>query len=72
MEGSHLDNADRRTWTVREAARALGIGKSAAYEAVKTGDLPALRIGGRYVVPKDALDRLLASVGTAPPRKPAA
>jgi excisionase family DNA binding protein len=44
---------------VEEAAAILGIGRSAAYQAVASGELPALRIGRRIVVPAAALDRLL-------------
>ena len=49
----------RRTLTVPEAARVLGIGRSAAYEAVRTGEIPVVRIGKRILVPRVALDRLL-------------
>jgi excisionase family DNA binding protein len=50
---------ERQTLTVEEAARALGIGRSAAYLAVRRGDLPVIRIGRRYVVPRIALERML-------------
>ena len=51
--------AERQTLTVEEAARVLGIGRNSAYEAVRRGDLPVIRIGRRYVVPRAALERLL-------------
>jgi excisionase family DNA binding protein len=44
---------------VEEAARVLGIGRSAAYLAAQRGDLPVIRIGRRYVVPRAALERML-------------
>jgi excisionase family DNA binding protein len=50
---------ERQTLTIEEAARALGIGRSAAYLAAHRGDLPVIRIGRRYVVPRVALERLL-------------
>jgi excisionase family DNA binding protein len=50
---------ERQTLTVEEAARVLGIGRSAAYLAARRGDLPAIRIGRRYVVPRAALERML-------------
>jgi excisionase family DNA binding protein len=53
----------RATYTVEEAARVLGIGRSLAYALVRTGQLPALRIGRRLVVPRAALDRLVAVGG---------
>ena len=51
---------DRRTITVEETAKILGIGRSAAYEGVRTGQIPAIRVGGRWLVPLAALDRMLA------------
>ena len=39
------------TLTVSEAASVLRISRSSAYEAVRVGDIPALRIGHRVVVP---------------------
>lgn len=57
---------ERETLTVDEAARLLGIGRGTAYEAARRGDLPVVRIGGRLLVPRAALTRLLESAGTAP------
>ncbi|HEX3860461.1 MAG TPA: helix-turn-helix domain-containing protein [Stellaceae bacterium] len=51
---------ERRTLTVPEAGAQLGISRNAAYEAVARGDIPSLRIGKRLLVPKLALDRMLA------------
>ena len=47
------------TITVEEAAALLRIGRNLAYEAVKRGELPAIRVGRRLLVPKRALERLL-------------
>lgn len=49
------------TYNINEVAQLLGIGKSAAYNAAKNGNLPvpAIKIGGRYVVPRKPLDELL-------------
>jgi excisionase family DNA binding protein len=41
----------RTTLTVEEAARVLGIGRSTAYEAVRCGQIPAMRLGRRSIVP---------------------
>ncbi len=53
-------NMDKLTYTVTEAAALLGIGRSAAYEAARSGQLPTIRIGKRVLVPVAALERLLA------------
>ncbi|HUZ48781.1 MAG TPA: helix-turn-helix domain-containing protein [Candidatus Dormibacteraeota bacterium] len=51
---------ERATVTVNEAARILGIGRAAAYEGVRAGRIPSIRISPRrIVVPRAALDRLL-------------
>jgi excisionase family DNA binding protein len=55
---------ERLTLTVEEAAEALGIGRTLAYDAVRRGELPTVRLGRRLLVPQSALDRLL---GIGPP-----
>lgn len=55
---------ERVCLSVEEAGRALGIGRNSAYEAVRSGQIPSLKIGGRYVIPRKALDRLLDGVGS--------
>jgi excisionase family DNA binding protein len=55
-----LNEDERATVTVDQAARILGIGRAAAYEAVRAGRIPSVRISERrIVIPKRALDRLL-------------
>jgi excisionase family DNA binding protein len=51
---------ERQTYKIEEAARLLGIGRNQAYEAARRRDIPAIRIGRRLLVPKAALDKLLA------------
>jgi excisionase family DNA binding protein len=54
---------ERLTYTVPEAARKLGIGVNSAYKAATTGDLPTVRIGDRILVPRVALEAMLARAG---------
>ena len=54
---------EKRTYSIPEAAKALGVGRSAAYEAARTGQIPTIRIGKRILVPVAALERLLADSG---------
>jgi hypothetical protein len=44
-------------WPV--AGRALGLGKSATYNAANRGEIPVIRFKGRVVVPTAALRRML-------------
>ena len=53
-------STDRATLTIEEAAAVLGLGRSAAYEAARRGELPIIRIGRRLLVPRIALNRMLA------------
>jgi excisionase family DNA binding protein len=48
------------TISVEHAGRLLGLKRSAAYEAVRRSELPALRFGRRLVVPTA---RVLAMLG---------
>ena len=50
---------NRATYTIEEAAELLGIGRSSAYRAARDGQIPAIRLGRRLLVPKVALERLL-------------
>jgi excisionase family DNA binding protein len=50
---------ERLTLTVEEAAQVLGISRAFAYESVRRGDIPHIKIGRRILVSRAALDRLL-------------
>lgn len=49
------------TMTVTQTATVLGISRSSAYECVRLGSIPSIRLGRRIVVPRRAIDALLAS-----------
>ena len=53
-----------RTCSVEEAAKILGISRNTAYAAVQSGQLPIVKIGRRFLVPRAALERMLE--GAAP------
>ena len=57
----HPGGACRVTHSVTEAANILGISRTTAYECVRTGELPSLRLRGRIVVPVIALEALIAA-----------
>jgi len=50
---------ERKTLTITEAARALGIGRNAGYEAARRGEIPTIKIGHRILVPVAAFERML-------------
>ena len=62
----------RRTFTVREAAQVLGIGRDATYAAVQAGTIPSIRVGRRVVIPREAIGRILDQGRTLVPGRPTA
>ena len=55
--------AQRETLTMREAADTLGVSLSSAYEAAQKGQIPTIRIGGRWLVLKGKFQKMLAGEG---------
>jgi hypothetical protein len=64
--GLHMKNVEtnqgtadleRQTYTVEEARKRLGIGRTVAY---RKGLLPTIKVAGRLLVPRQALERMLA------------
>ena len=54
------DPTNEPTISVERAGQLLGISRGSAYEAVRRGEVPSIRIGRRVVVPTAALLRLLS------------
>ena len=53
-----------KTMSVIEAGRMLGVGRDAAYEAARRGEIPVIRIGKLLRVPTIALERMLEQAGS--------
>lgn len=49
----------RRTLTVAEAAACLGVSRNTAYDAIRRGTVPSIRLGRRILIPSQALEALL-------------
>jgi excisionase family DNA binding protein len=49
----------KSTLTVEEAARLLGISRGLAFQAVRRGDIPSIRIGRRILIPIARLHAML-------------
>lgn len=47
-------------FNVREAAVALGIGRSSLYELLSNGDLKSVKIGQRRLVPRASIEAFVA------------
>ena len=59
-EDSIQKNTHTEWLTVSEfRARHRSLGKNLIYEAVRKGQIASIRVGGKILIPSDALDRLL-------------
>jgi len=63
--GAMAETSGRLTWTVEEAAAVLGVSRAFAYDAVRRGEIPAIKIGRRILVPRSGLSQLLESSGSS-------
>lgn len=61
---TRVSGAERRAFSVSEAADMLGLHRQTIAAAIRRGELPSVRLGRKVLVPRAALDRLLA---TEPP-----
>lgn len=52
-------------FTVPNAATYTGLSRSRLYKLMGTGDLPSIRIGGRRMILRDALDACFAKLADA-------
>ena len=62
---AQLSSTEKLTLTVSEAAEVLGIGRSAAYQGIHSGEIPSIKIGSRIIIPKVALQQKLQAAGQA-------
>jgi excisionase family DNA binding protein len=51
-----------RVLRVEEAARLLGVGRSLAYDLIRSGRLRSIKIGSRRLVPVAAVDEAIAAL----------
>jgi excisionase family DNA binding protein len=45
--------------TPEQAQDLLGIGRNSVYDRIRTGEIPAIRLGRRILVPKTGIERML-------------
>lgn len=53
---------EKLAYTPREACDALRIGRTKLYELFANGDLKAVALGGKTLIPRDALENFMASL----------
>jgi excisionase family DNA binding protein len=52
--------AECQTMSVRDAGKILGVSKNTAYNAARTGQIAVIRIGGKMLVSRAVLDKILS------------
>lgn len=56
-----MDKLEKLTFGVNESAALLGMSIHGVYDAIRRNDIPHIRIGKKYLIPKKALEQLLDS-----------
>jgi excisionase family DNA binding protein len=60
MDPHALSSVERKTLNLwPDTANMLGLSRTTVYAAAKRGEIPTIRIGGKILVPRAALERLL-------------
>ena len=49
----------KETVSVAEAAVLLGLSQASTYAAVQNGEIPSIRIGSRWLIPRRGIDEML-------------
>lgn len=55
---------DRAVYTVKETSHLLSLSLGSTYALIRSGDIPATKLGGRWVVPKKRLHDWLNNAPT--------
>jgi excisionase family DNA binding protein len=59
VKGPTITPNERRALRVNDAAFAYGLGRSTLYRLLKENRLPSVKIGGRRLIPREAMEALL-------------
>jgi excisionase family DNA binding protein len=57
----------RATYTISEVCSLLGISRATAYTMLRAGEIPARRLGSRWIIPRHRLDTWLNAEPAAEP-----
>jgi len=57
---------NKRTLSIEQAASELGISTVSAYKAARSGELPVIRVGKRFLVIRDRFEELFKKTGIPP------
>lgn len=51
-----LEVQENKVYTIKDIQDYLGIGKNNAYKLIKLPNFPVIKIGKKYIIPKDAFE----------------
>ena len=57
---------DKLTLSPRESVQITGFGVNHTYSLLRTGEMPSIRVGKRFFIPKAALLKWLENAGARP------
>ncbi len=56
-----MTTTEKKTFTVDETARIIGVSRSTAYECVRNGSIKSVRLGRRILIPAWAVEQIVAA-----------
>jgi excisionase family DNA binding protein len=60
----------RMVYTVKETAHLLSLSLGTTYQLIRSGEIPAIKLGGRWVIPKRRLHEWINNLPTVEPTEP--
>jgi len=60
-EAEYVIEDDRAVYTVRQVAWLLSLSRGTTYELLRAGDIPATRLGNRWIIPRERFHTWLDS-----------
>jgi len=59
-----MNSQNKLTLTVKETAQMLGLSRNSVYQGIAMGEIPHIKVGKRILIPRLALERILAEAGS--------
>ena len=54
-----MEGENKLTFSVQEAGQMLGLCRNSMYQGIAAGEIPCIKIGKRFLIPRDALLKML-------------
>lgn len=58
-----MTNDEKLVLNVKEVSLLLGLAKNSIYSGILAGEIPHVKVGKRILIPRAALEKLLAEAG---------